>query len=142
MKPTTDLSERLVAAMDASHGVHEGYRAAHASGVTAVGAFRATPEAAALSRAAHLHGAAVPATVRFSNGGGNPRVPDGARDGRGVAVKLALPGGASTDLVGLSLPLFFSRTPRPRGRSGSPAPCRSPRASPRRASSGSTPLSS
>jgi catalase len=48
--------------------------------------------------------------VRFSNGSGNPTVPDGTRDGRGMALKMYGPAG-TTDIVGLSLPVFFSRTP-------------------------------
>jgi catalase len=50
-------------------------------------------------------------TVRFSNGGGNPEIPDYAREGRGMATKFYLPDGSKTDIVGLSLPCFFVRTP-------------------------------
>jgi catalase len=49
--------------------------------------------------------------VRFSNGGGDPTVPDGTRDARGMAVKFYLPDGGTTDIVALSLPVFFVRTP-------------------------------
>jgi catalase len=49
--------------------------------------------------------------VRFSNGSGNPTVPDGQRDARGMAVKWYLPDGSTTDLIGISLPAFFARTP-------------------------------
>jgi catalase len=49
--------------------------------------------------------------VRFSNGGGDPGVPDGTRDARGMAVKFYLPDGGTTDIVALSLPVFFVRTP-------------------------------
>ncbi len=48
--------------------------------------------------------------MRFSNGNGNPERADTEPDGRGIAVKLRLPDGSSTDLVGLSLPVFFVRT--------------------------------
>ena len=106
-----DLGDRLVAAMAGVYGDHPHHRTAHATGVGAAGTFTATPEAAALSRAAHLQGSPVDAVVRFSNGTGTPGVADGARDGRGLAVKLRLPDGSSTDLVGLSLPAFFVRTP-------------------------------
>jgi len=51
-------------------------------------------------------------TVRFSNGSGNPGTPDGDRlDGRGMAVKFYLPDGSTTDIVAISLPVFFVRTP-------------------------------
>src|SRR5262249_48634260 len=68
-------------------------------------------EAAVLTRAAHLQGAPVPVTVRFSNGSGDPNLPDWNRDGRGMATKFQLPGGGATDLVALSLPTFGVRTP-------------------------------
>ncbi|MGZ4688272.1 MAG: catalase family peroxidase [Acidimicrobiia bacterium] len=106
----SELGERLVDAATAITGVHPGYRAAHARGVCATGTFTATGAAARLSRAAHFSGATVPATVRFSNGNGDPQRADTEPDGRGIAVKLRLEDGASADLVGLSLPVFFVRT--------------------------------
>jgi catalase len=106
-----DLSEQLVDGLNASYGVHPGHRAAHAKGVLCAGRFVPTKEAAGLSKAPHLAGPEVRAHVRFSNGGGNPTVPDGTRDGRGIGVKLYLPEGGTTDIVGLSLPVFFTRTP-------------------------------
>ena len=54
---------------------------------------------------------AVPVTARFSNGGGDPGIPDYAKEGRGLAVKFYLPDGSKTDIVALSLPCFFVRTP-------------------------------
>lgn len=106
----TELGERLIDAITAVSGTHSGHRAAHARGVCATGTFRATDAAARLSRAAHLSGAPVPATVRFSNGNGDPERADADPDGRGIAVKLRPSEDVSTDLVGLSLPVFFVRT--------------------------------
>jgi catalase len=53
----------------------------------------------------------VRVTARFSNGGGDPNIPDYAKEGRGLAVKFYLPDGSKTDIVSLSLPCFFVRTP-------------------------------
>jgi catalase len=92
-------------------GEHPGHRAAHAKGTLMAAEFTATAEAAKLTRAAHMQGEATPGTVRFSNGGGNPQIPDYAREGRGMALKLYLPDGSTTDMVALSLPCFFVRTP-------------------------------
>jgi catalase len=75
------------------------------------GTFTATPEAAALTRAPHMQGAPVAATVRFSNGTGDPGERDAAKDGRGLAVKLYLDDGSRTDMVALTLPRFFVRNP-------------------------------
>jgi len=108
---TTDLSERLVDGLNSAYGVHPGHRAAHAKGVLCAATFTASPAAAALSRAVHLNAEPVRAHVRFSNGGGDPTVPDAARDARGIAVKLYLPDGTTTDIIGITLPVFFARTP-------------------------------
>jgi catalase len=107
----TDLSDRLVDALNTMYGSHPGHRAAHAKGVLCAATFTATPEAAELSRAPHLQGTPLRAHVRFSNGNGDPSTPDGARDARGVAVKIYLPDGGTTDIVGITLPVFFVRTP-------------------------------
>src|SRR5918999_6065355 len=105
------LAEDAVDAMNDAAGRHPGFRAAHAKGTLWSGTFTATPEAKRLTRAAHMQGDPVRATVRFSNGGGDPRIPDYATEGRGMAVKLYLPDGSRTDMVALSLPVFFARTP-------------------------------
>src|SRR4051794_20876881 len=58
-----------------------------------------------------MQGDPVRVTLRFSNGGGNPDIPDYAREGRGMAVKFYLPDGSTTDIVALTIPCFFARTP-------------------------------
>jgi catalase len=108
---TTDLSEQLVDALNGAYGVHPGHRAAHAKGVLCAATFTASPSAAAISRAVHFDGVPVRAHVRFSNGGGDPTVSDATRDARGIAVKLYLPDGSTTDVIGITLPVFFTRTP-------------------------------
>jgi len=106
-----ELSQRLVDVINATYGSHTGHRAVHAKGVLCSGTFTATGSASALSRAPHFAGGPVRAHVRFSNGSGVPTIPDGTRDARGMAVKFYLPGGKTTDIVALSLPVFFTRTP-------------------------------
>ena len=92
-------------------GRHPGFRALHAKGVLLKGTFTATPEAAALTRAAHMQGEPVPVTARVSNGFGNPQAPDFATDVRGLAVKLYLPDGSRTDIVAQTAPRFPVHTP-------------------------------
>jgi catalase len=107
-----DLYEEIVDALNALHGSHAGHRAAHAKGTFWAGSFTAGPDAARLTRAAHMSGDAVPATVRFSNGSGNPDAPDNdRREGRGMATKFHLPDGSETDIVAITIPVFFVRTP-------------------------------
>jgi catalase len=104
------VPEQIVDAIHDINGRHEGTRAVHAKGVVCTGTFTAAPEAASLTKAPHMQGNPVPATVRFSNGGGDPGTKDSAKDGRGLAVKLYLEDGSRTDLVAITLPQFFVRT--------------------------------
>jgi catalase len=102
----------LVDAIGKAGGRYEGHRAAHAKGVVLAGTFTPTADAARLTRAAHFAGDPSRVTVRFSNGGANPESNDaGAGDGRGMATKFYLPDGSTTDIVALSIPVFFVRNP-------------------------------
>lgn len=110
MAPT---GEELIDAVEAVSGAHEGRRRLHASGIVATGTFTGTADGAALSTNPHLQGAAVPAVVRFSNGSGVPDARDDVPDGRGIAVKIGDPtaGVPAWDVIGITLPQFFVRTP-------------------------------
>src|SRR5215210_2869181 len=103
------LAEEVVDAINDISGEHPGHRAAHAKGTLLRGTFN--PSHSGLTTAAHMGDDPVPVTARFSNGGGDPGIPDYAKEGRGLAVKFYLPDGSRTDVVGLSLPCFFARTP-------------------------------
>jgi catalase len=101
-------------AIDVIHGLfgrHDGHRALHAKGTWCSGTFTATPQAAELSRAAHLSGDPVPVTARLSNGAGHPGVRDHDPDVRGLAVSFRLPDGSRTDLLAQSVPRFQFSTP-------------------------------
>jgi catalase len=102
-------AEEVVDAINAISGTHPGHRAAHAKGTLLTGTF--TPNGSGLTTAAHMQDAPSRVTVRFSNGGGDPNIPDYAQEGRGMATKFYLPDGEKTDVVALSLPCFFVRTP-------------------------------
>ena len=65
----------VIAAANEAFGRHPGFRSLHAKGTLLKGMFTATPEAAALTRAGHMQGDPIPATIRVSNGGGNPKNP-------------------------------------------------------------------
>ncbi len=87
-----------------SGGVHTGYRFMHAKGLIVTGTFTPAPTAKTVSKAAHLQSATVPVMVRFSDGTGNPMIPDPDKNGspRGMAIRFMLPGGAFTDIVAIS----------------------------------------
>src|SRR3954470_879224 len=103
--------EQAIDSINERFGLHAGLRALHAKGVLLKGDFTATPEAARLTRAAHMQGEPVAATVRVSNGSGDPESPDYAPDVRGMAVKLYLPDGSRTDIVAQTAVRFPTRTP-------------------------------
>jgi catalase len=102
------LEVQIVDALNKAFGVHPGFRANHAKGIVTEGSFRASPDAASLSKAAIFSGARFPITVRFSDSTGIPDLPDGA-DGaspHGMAIKYRLPDGSETDMVINSLKFF------------------------------------
>jgi catalase len=101
------LTVQIVDALNKIYGSHAGFRANHAKGVVAEGSFKAAPGAAKLSKAKLFDGGTIPVTVRFSDSGGLPDVPDGAKNANphGMAIKYHLPGG-DTDMVINSLHFF------------------------------------
>ena len=98
--------EQAIEAIGERYGDHPRHRALHAKGALYSGTFTATPEGARLTRAAHMQGEPVRATVRFSNGGGDPNVPDYAPDVRGLAVTFHLADGSRTDISAQTVPRF------------------------------------
>jgi len=101
------LANQIVDIFYKIYGTHPGFRVNHAKGVVAKGSFVATPAASALSRAALFDGSSIPLTVRFSNDGGFPAIPDAAPGNiKGMAVKFHMPGGAEVDIVMLAVKTF------------------------------------
>jgi len=108
----TSLSpQRAIDRLRAAFGGPSGYRTLHAKGRFYTGTFTATPEATALCRAKHFDGEPHEVLVRWSNAGGNPKVPDPAPDIRGMAVKFRQPDGSATDLLGQTSPRFPTDDP-------------------------------
>jgi catalase len=103
--------EEAVEAVHERFGRHQGRRALHAKGNFYRATFNATVDAARLTRAAHMQGQGVDATVRFSNGSGDPTWPDNIADIRGMAVTFHLPDGSRTDISAQSVPRFPVSTP-------------------------------
>ncbi len=99
---------QIVDAMNKAFGVHPGFRANHAKGVVVEGSFKASAEAATLSKAALFTGGTIPVTVRFSDATGIPNLPDGSEPANphGMAIKFHLPDGSDTDMVINSLKFF------------------------------------
>jgi catalase len=104
---TPPLSTQIVDLANKVDGVHPGFRAFHAKGVVVEGTFKASAEAAKLSRAILFSGSSIPVTARFSDGSGMPEIPDGSPAmPRGIAIKYHLPDGTDTDMVTNSFKFF------------------------------------
>jgi catalase len=103
--------KQVVDGVNERYGRHAGYRALHAKGRFYKATFTATPEAAGITRAAHMQGDPVQAMVRLSNGAGTPDSKDYVPDVRGMAVSFELADGARTDVLAQTAPNFPVNTP-------------------------------
>jgi catalase len=106
------LSRSVLQAFDeVNGGEHPGFRPAHAKGVMLTGVFKATPEAAILTRAPHARGE-TSITVRFSDFTGIPTVTDNSESAspRGCAMRFHLGPHVHTDIIAHSYDGFPART--------------------------------
>ena len=108
---TPDASQ-VVAAIEGAFGVTPGERRNHIKGTCAAGEFVGTKEAAKLSRSPLFSGQPVPVIARFSLSGGNPKAPDVAKSGRGMALQFQLPKGQLHHLAMLNTPMFGAAHPQ------------------------------
>lgn len=108
--PTEPTPDELIDALNGVFGRHAGMRASHAHGFCAAGEFRPSPQLRQLSRAKLFKATSVPALIRLSIGGGNPKLSDKSRSVRGLAARLQ-GAGELYDLVMISEPVFFASTP-------------------------------
>lgn len=124
------LVEDIVAALDIPGGSKH-KRPVHTVGIGVTGSFKPSPVAHGFCIAEHFErkpdNETVPVDVRFSNGMGIVEEHDGWSDVRGMAVRFHLKNGQSTDLVAMTLPVFFAPTPDTFlsfARHARPKPCR------------------
>src|SRR3954451_18848290 len=101
--------EHAVDVINERFGRHPGTRALHAKGTVCRGTFTPLPAGAELTRATLFRDGPLEATVRISNGGGNPDDPDWRPDVRGLAVKVYGPDG-NWDVSSQSSPQFPAAT--------------------------------
>jgi catalase len=102
---------RVVDQFESTFGKFDGFRRSGAKGVCAMGEFIGSADGRALSTASAFSGSPVPAIVRFSVGGANPRAPDNARSQRNLALQFNLPGGEVWQMGNTSAPVFGAATP-------------------------------
>lgn len=123
---------QVVAAIEGAFGVTPGERRNHTKGTCAVGEFVGTAAGAQYSRSPLFSGQPIPVVARFSLSGGNPKAPDTAKSGRGMALEFRLPGGKLQHITMLNTPVFGAAHPqtfldlmqamRPDPATGKPAP--------------------
>ncbi|WP_046212501.1 catalase family peroxidase [Paenibacillus wulumuqiensis] len=106
-----DLDVQAVDEIEKLTGRHPGYRRAHAKGTCYHAAFQPSGEAAAWTTAPHLQGPQVEALVRFSESSTDPALADLLSPAKGMAVQFRLPEGKVSNLVAVTVPVFFARTP-------------------------------
>jgi len=97
-----DLSQQIAALMSQGPSGKAHQRYIHAKGIVCQGSFQASPDASAISRAAHFRGGGVPVTVRFSDGAPDMTVADNSPDAapRGMAIRFET--GRGTDIMAIS----------------------------------------
>ncbi|MBL8334242.1 MAG: catalase family peroxidase [Rubrivivax sp.] len=103
--PNTVLNQ-----FETTFGKFEGHRRSGAKGICAMGEFVGTADARALSTSSAFSGQPVPAVVRFSVGGANPKAPDNVKSQRNLALQFNLPGGESWQMGNISAPVFGAAT--------------------------------
>ena len=104
--------DQVVTAIEGVFGATPGERRNHTKGSCAVGEFVGSKEAAVYTRSALFSGKPVPVVARFSLAGGNPKLPDTARNPRGMALEFKLPGGQLHHMTMLNVPVFGAATPQ------------------------------
>lgn len=103
---------QVVSAIEGAFGVTPGERRNHIKGTCAAGQFVGTKEAAKLSVSPLFSGKPLPVVARFSLSGGNPKAPDVAKSGRGMALQFQLPKGQLHHITMLNTPMFGAANPQ------------------------------
>jgi len=103
---------QVIEAMEATFGITPGERRNHIKGACAVGEFVGNTNATPYTRSALFSGKPVPVVGRFSLAGGNPKLPDTAKNPRGLGLEFRLPGGQLHHMTMLNTPVFGAASPQ------------------------------
>jgi len=134
LDPQRLTPDRIVNALEANSGVHEGFRRNHAKGVCVVGRFESSGAAHALSTAAVFASGSTPVVGRLALPGGNPYASDSSVPIRSFALMFTSANGEQWRTGMNSMPVFPLATPqafydqqlagRPDPKTGKPDPQR------------------
>lgn len=111
MENVNELSVKAVDAIEDAAGTFPGYRRAHTKGDYYEAVFTPNGKASTFTTSPHLLHTPVPAIVRFSNSSPNPTHADALTPPKGMAVQFQLPDGSVTNLIAVTIPIFFAKTP-------------------------------
>lgn len=104
-------AQQTVDQIEEVFGEHRGYRRAHARGIGCKGSFQGSGQAAGLTDAAHFQHGTVPVLVRFSHFSPDPTWTDAMSPVKGMAVQFVLGPQQVTNIVSVTSPVFFTRSP-------------------------------
>ena len=105
------LAEAAVNKIEEIFGEYPGQRRAHTRGSVYEGVFSANGNASEFTTAPHFRQSEVKALVRFSHFSPDPTWTDIMSPVKGMAVQFNLPEGQSTNIVAVTSPVFFAKTP-------------------------------
>ncbi len=100
----------FIALFEKMSGSQPGHRRAHAEGVCAAARFTPAANKAFLD-APLLSSGELPAIMRFSVGGGQPKADERKPGTRGVGLRIKLPGGGNHIFTGNNFPVFAGKDP-------------------------------
>lgn len=106
-----ELAEAAVNKIEKVFGEYPTYRRAHARGAGYEAVFTATGEGKNWTVAPHFREGTTRAIVRFSHSSPDPFWTDNFSPVKGMAVQFKLPGEQVMNSVGVTSPIFFTRTP-------------------------------
>ncbi|AIY04234.1 catalase-like protein [Planococcus sp. PAMC 21323] len=106
-----ELAKKTINQIEKVFDVPAGFRRAHARGKSYLAHFTATGFADHFTKAAHFQGGETKAYVRFSHFSPDPKWTDAMSPVKGMAVQFLLPSGEVTNIVGVTSPIFFAKTP-------------------------------
>lgn len=109
--PKSVSANEFIQLFEKLNGRHPGVRKAHASGVCATGEFQPNTQTNLFKNAPLLSSGALPVTLRFSMGGGNPIADERTTGTRGMGMQINLPGGARHIFTGNNFPVFAGKDP-------------------------------
>lgn len=112
LDPQRLTPDRVVNALEANSGIHEGFRRNHAKGVCVIGRFESSGAAHDLSTATVFAPGSTPVVGRLALPGGNPYAPDSSVPIRSFALMFTSANGEQWRTGMNSMPVFPLATPR------------------------------